>query len=252
MSRFVSEPNLPVSCSVLIYGKKYAGILVKSLDFLHIESILLPDNPDIDRRLSVHADPSVFHAGGERLFLAPYLKGSAFASRLECRGALLDFPVSPQGREYPGDAQFNCCVVGKHVICNPKTAGTGIVDFLTKSGSKMCVPVRQGYSRCAVCVVDADSIITEDRGISAAAKATGLHVLLIRPGYIRLDGYPYGFIGGASCKLASDKLAFTGNLDTHPDREAILAFLAERGIAPVYLSQEPAFDIGSMIPLFEN
>ena len=112
--------------------------------------------------------------------------------------------------------------------------------------------VRQGYSRCAVCTVDADSIITADRGIAVAAESNGMHVLLIRPGYIRLEGYPYGFIGGASCKLASDKLAFTGSLDIHPDREAILGFLSERGISPVYLSQEPAFDIGSMIPLFEN
>jgi hypothetical protein len=101
MSRFVSEPNLPVSCSVLIYGKKYAGILEKSLDSLHIESILLPDNPDIYEHLSGHADLSVLHAGGERLFLAPYLKGSAFASRLECRGALLDFPVVQQHVLWP-------------------------------------------------------------------------------------------------------------------------------------------------------
>ena len=106
MSRFVSEPNLPDSCSALIYGKKYAGILEKSLDSLHIESILLSNNPYIDERLAGHADLSVFHAGGERLFLAPYLKGSAFASQLQSRGALLDFPVVQQGQVYPGDAQL--------------------------------------------------------------------------------------------------------------------------------------------------
>lgn len=252
MSRFVSEPNLPVSCSVLIYGKKYAGILEESLNSLHIESILLPDNPDIDRRLSGHADLSVFHAGGERLFLAPYLKGSAFASRLECRGALLDFPVVQQGQVYPGDAQFNCCVVGQRLICNPKTAAGNIVDYLTSVDNKSLIPVRQGYSRCAVCIVNSESIITSDRGIAAAARADGQQVLLIQEGHIRLDGYAYGFIGGAAFKISSDKLAFTGSLDAHPDRDAILRFLAERGVEPVYLSREPLFDIGSAIPLFEN
>jgi len=252
MSRFVSEPNLPDSCSTLIYGKKYAGILEKSLDSLHIESVLLPDNPDIDRRLSGHADLSVLHAGGERLFLAPYLKGSAFASQLQSRGAALDFPAAQQEHVYPRDAQLNCCVVGKHVICNPKTAARDIVDYLTIADNKSLLPVRQGYSRCAVCVVDGGSVITSDRGIAAAARAEGLRVLLIQEGHIRLDGYAYGFIGGAAFKLASDKLAFTGSLDLHPDRDAIRCFLAERGVEPVYLSHEPLFDIGSAIPLFEN
>lgn len=252
MSPFISEPNLPQGCSSLIYGEKYARKLEVALDSQHIESILLPDNPDLDPRLSGHADLSVLHEGDEKLFLAPYLKGSAFADLLQARGALLQFPEARQSRDYPDDAQLNVCILGKHVICNPKTAAAGIVDYLTNGSNKRCVPVRQGYSRCAVCVVDSDSIITADRGISAAAEANGLHVLLIRPGYIRLDGYPYGFIGGASCKLASNKLAFTGILDAHPDREAILGFLSERGIEPVCLTREPAFDIGSAIPILEN
>ena len=251
MSCFVRVPNLPNACSAVVYGEKYAEILEKSLESLHIKSILLPDNPDIDSRLSGHADLSILHAGGEKLFLAPYLEGSAFAERMRIQGAELRFPVQRQKRDYPEDAQLNICISGKHMICNPKTADADIVVKLTSSGAKS-ISVRQGYSRCSVCIIDVDSIITADRGIAIAAESNGMHVLLIRPGYIRLDGYPYGFIGGASCKLASDKLAFTGNLDAHPDREAILGFLSERGISPVYLSQEPAFDIGSMIPLFEN
>ena len=251
MSCFVHVPNLPNICSAVVYGEKYAEILAESLESLHIQSILLPDNPDIDPRLSGHADLSMLHAGGEKLFLAPYLEGSAFAEWMRIRGAELYFPEQRQNRAYPGDAQLNICISGNYVICNPKTADARIVEYLT-NGDAQSVSVRQGYSRCAVCTVDADSIITADRGIALAAQTNGMHVLLIRPGYIRLDGFPYGFIGGASCKLASDKLAFTGNLDRHPDREAILGFLSERGIAPVYLSQEPAFDIGSMIPLLEN
>ena len=251
MSCFVRVPNLPNTCSAVVYGEKYAEILGKSLESLHIKSILLPDNPDIDPRLSGHADLSILHAGGEKLFLAPYLKGSVFAERMRMQGAELRFPVQRQRCDYPEDAQLNICILGNHVICNPKTADDNIVEKLTSCSAKS-ISVRQGYSRCAVCIIDADSIITADRGIAIAAESNGMHVLLIRPGYIHLDGYPYGFIGGASCKLASDKLAFTGTLDAHPDRDAILDFLSERGIAPVYLSQEPVFDIGSMIPLFEN
>ncbi len=249
MSRFVSEPNLPDTCSSLIYGEKYVQKLRKALDSLHIESVFLPDNPDIDPRLSGHADLSILHAGGEKLFLAPYLEGSAFAAQLHKRGAQIIFPVSSQASAYPHDAQMNCCLVGNRVICNQKTASFEIVEYLTIEKRKHLILCRQGYSRCAVCVVDDSSIITADGGIAAAAQADGLQVLFIQPGFIRLDGFSYGFIGGASFKLAADRLAFTGNIDGHPDREAILGFLMERGIEPVFLSREPAFDIGSAVPI---
>lgn len=252
MKRFVASPNLPLNCSEIIYGGKYAGILKTALDSLHIGSILMPDNPHVDPRLAGHADLTVLHAGGEKLFLAPYLKGSAFAEDLKAQGAQLVFPRFQQNSSYPADVQFNVSLIGKYMIGNPKTAAAEFVDYLTNGAGRNVIPVRQGYSRCAVCIVDSESIITADRGIAAAASAGGLQVLLIHEGHVRLDGYAYGFIGGASFKLASDKLVFTGKLDLHPDRDGILTFLTERGIEPIYLTQEPIFDIGSAIPIIEN
>ena len=252
MNHFVSSPNLPESCSCLIYGEKYAEILKEPLESRHIASIFLPDNPDIDPRLSGHADLSVLHAGGKSLYLAMYLMGSAFETCLQQHSAQLVYPMLRQDVDYPLDAQFNCCIIGKHVIHNPKTASPDIVDYLTKKADIKKIICRQGYSRCAVCVVDRHSIITADRGIAAAARANGLQVLLIRPGHIRLEGFAYGFIGGAAFKLTSDQLAFTGRLDAHPDSDAILSFLAERSVEPLYLTEEPVFDMGSAIPIFEN
>ena len=252
MKRFTLVPNLPVNASAVIYGQKYAEKLRKALDNLHVESILLPDNPNIDPRLAGHTDLSVFHAGGERLFLAPYLRGSAFASGLQNAGADFAYAEILQRPDYPLDAQLNLCAAGQHVICNPKTADADIVEYLTNAGRKKQIPVKQGYSRCAVCVVDADSVITADGGIADAAEAAGLHVLRIQPGHIRLDGFSYGLIGGAAFKLSSEKLAFTGSLDMHPDREAILSFLRERCMEPVFLTRAPLFDIGSAVPILES
>jgi hypothetical protein len=78
-----------------------------------------------------------------------------------------------------------------------------------------------------------------------------MHVLRIAPGAVVLDGFPYGFIGGASFKISEKNLAFTGRLDGHPDCERILSFLREREIEPLFLTQEPIFDIGSAIPILE-
>ena len=252
MKSFVRSPNLPERCAMLIYGERYAGFLEKSLDSLKIESILMPDNPHVDSRLAGHADLSILHAGGNQLFLAPFLKGSVFAAHLQELGAEIRYPDVVHGASYPHDVQFNLCMIKDRIILNPKTAAESIVDYLTNISENCFVPVRQGYSRCAACVVDGSSIITADRGLAAASDAAGLHVLLIHPGHIQLNGYDYGFIGGASFKIASDRLAFTGHLSNHPDKGRILRFLDDRGIEPVFLSKYPAFDIGTAIPILEN
>ena len=100
--------------------------------------------------------------------------------------------------------------------------------------------------------VDGESLITADRGIAAAATKNGLSVLLISEGHVALDGFPYGFIGGAAFKIANDCIAFTGNLNEHPDRGRIVEFLRKCGIRPLYLTDHSAFDIGSAIALWES
>ena len=77
-------------------------------------------------------------------------------------------------------------------------------------------------------------------------------MLEIAPGHIELEGFEYGFIGGAVFKLSKRELAFTGRLDAHPDYNNIIAFLDARGIAPIYLTDAPAFDVGSILPLIEK
>ena len=111
--------------------------------------------------------------------------------------------------------------------------------------------MRQGYAKCCACVVNEGAMITSDTGIAKAAARHGVDVLRIRPGYIELEGFDTGFIGGASFKISPERLAFTGRLDAHPDVARIESFLRERGVEPVYLTDSPAFDIGSAVPLTE-
>ena len=78
-----------------------------------------------------------------------------------------------------------------------------------------------------------------------------MDVLGIRPGFIELEGFDTGFIGGAAFRISERALAFTGQLDSHPDKAKIEAYLRSRGIEPVYLTERPAFDIGSAVLLIE-
>ena len=110
----------------------------------------------------------------------------------------------------------------------------------------------QGYTRCAAAIVDQNSVITADMGLSMVLKRAGLTVLEIQPGAIRLPGYPYGFIGGCCGLIAPNQLAFTGSLGFHPDSQKIKSFLQERGVQWIELTNEPLLDIGGIIPITER
>ena len=247
----VEKPNLPKMADTILIGEKYFELLQKPLEKLGIKALSVPDNGFVDPRLSGHADLSVLHGGGEMLWLAPHLRGSDFADQLRAMGFALDYPDISQSAAYPGDAQLNICICGKYAICNQSIVPTEIINHLIANGFEI-IDCRQGYAKCSVCVVDEGAIITADRGIEAAARKAGLDVLLIEPGYIALDGFNCGFIGGSSFKISHNKLAFTGTLNAHPSKNDILHFLKAHEVEAVYLTERPIIDIGSGIPITEK
>ena len=252
MMKFVETPNLPVCAGTVIIGEKYCNMLRNGVENWGINVLPMPDNPCIDARLSGHADLSVLHLGGNRLLLAPYLKGSSFSQQLGNMGFDLEFADIEQSALYPNDAQMNVCILGNKVIYNPQTGSDAIVKYLTIGNGAIQVSSRQGYSRCSVCVVNDNAIITADEGIYRSAEAHGIDVLKIQPGYIDLPGFDYGFIGGASFKISATKLAFTGRLDSHPDAERITEFASLHNVDIVYITDKQAFDIGGAIPITEK
>ena len=207
-----------------------------------IEAIWLPDNPALDPRLAGHADLSVFISGKHAIVargIYPHI-----VNFLTNRGYSVS-TAAEQGAEYPKDAGLCVCSTGKYTVYNPKTVDPAAAAILTGHP----VTVAQGYAKCAACIVNDDSIITSDAGVSRAAKNAGMDILEITPGYVALDGFKEGFIGGASFKIDENTIAFTGTLDKHPDKERIIEFLSERGKRPVFLTDRPIFDIGGAIPV---
>lgn len=248
---YVKMPNLPQNpVKSLIIGEKYTEILRPALNRLEIKTIDMPINPEVDIRLSSHADLSALHLGSNKLILAKFLENSMFHVKQFCEDLEIIYSEKSQNPKYPNDANLNICVCGKTVFLNPKTADAKALDELCRADYSIA-EVRQGYAKCAVCVVDESSIITADGGIAAAAKAAGLDVLIVKPGLAALQGFSQGFIGGAAFKLSAKKLAFTGLIPYSPEQERIETFLTDKGISPVYLTKLPLFDIGGAIPLSE-
>lgn len=146
------------------------------------------------------------------------------------------------GRRYPANIIYNAACTGKFFIHNLKYTDSALL----KQAKKMAkIHVPQGYAKCNAVIVDETSIITSDQGIYKACLDK-LDVLLISPGHVRLSGFPYGFLGGASGRIG-DEIFFNGNLTKHPDYKKIAAFIEERNLKLTYFDQYELEDIGSII-----
>ncbi|MGN0712954.1 MAG: DUF6873 family GME fold protein [Anaerovoracaceae bacterium] len=156
------------------------------------------------------------------------------------------------GRHYPADVIYNACCTGRYFIHKLKCTDPQLLDF-AKSAGLTLIDVPQGYTRCSCLPIDENSIITADQGILRACRRAGLQCLEAGPGFVRLPGYPYGFLGGAAGRVGNTIL-FHGNLDAHPDGPRIRAFVEERGLRCVDFEEFPLTDIGSVIeePLTES
>ncbi len=153
------------------------------------------------------------------------------------------------GRKYPDNIIYNAACTGKYFIHNLKYTDPELLKFTNKainsSRTLEIIDVPQGYTKCNTLIVDENSIITSDKGIYNSCYGK-LDVLLIESGYIILQNFNYGFIGGASGRVG-DTIIFNGDITYHPDYEKIAAFIEDRDLKIKYFTEYPLEDIGSII-----
>ncbi|MHB9057153.1 MAG: DUF6873 family GME fold protein [Paludibacteraceae bacterium] len=246
MESFLISPNLPINpVSKVMTGECYIGKLYYPLNKLNINLIPLPSNSDIAEPVKFHADMNIHHISGNK-FVA---SGGIYEK-------IIDYPAiyginlikgERQSEKYPADIGLNACRIGKYLFHNFKYTDKTIISEL--GNNVELIDVKQGYTKCSVCIIDEFSAITSDKEISKRLRGAGIDTLEIVAGHINLPGCDYGFLGGAAVKLSRDILAFTGNLNSHPDKIRIIEFLKNKNIQPVFLTDEPCFDIGSIIPI---
>ena len=230
----------------MLVGEIYADILRESLEKYGISVISVPDNPHIAPQVSSHADMSACYLGEGRLVAA---RGVFDELKARCDLEIIE-AQREQRPEYPDDVSLNACIFGGRLLHALKNTDGAVLEAARGAGYE-CIDVKQGYTKCSVCVLARDAIITGDAGIHALAGRLGVKSLLISAGHIALPGYGTGFIGGCCGKLSEGRIAFTGRLDEHPDGERILDFIAREGLEAVFLTEKPLFDVGSLLPIEE-
>lgn len=208
--------------------------------------ITLPPFPRLSAPVASHPDMLMFLSHGKLITHADYYKIAKHKLDLIARQAGAEIILSQEtiSDKYPCDILFNAAEVGTHIFGRKNYISRHISDICTENLLDL-VDVKQGYSKCSVCIVDDSSIITYDESIATAAQSSGLQVLKITPGHIRLDGYDAGFIGGAS-GLCGDTVYFCGNVDIHPDAPKIRKFCSERGKNIVSLVENELIDVGTI------
>lgn len=221
--------------------------IFSALNLLGIKTLKTLKNPNLNNGLCAHADLQIC-----------VLKNDAVTAPFAYEyynSALSEFNVSSgtaqvQG-SYPNDIAYNITAVKKHIVHNLKYTDGAVLEMYKKVGFGI-QNVRQGYTKCTSCIIAESAVITEDLGLARCFIKLGADVLTVEPGDVFLDGFSYGFLGGASGMLDKNTVGFCGCIESHRNYREIKAFAEKHKVDIISLCNEPLRDIGSIIPILQN
>lgn len=139
---------------------------------------------------------------------------------------------------YPDDIAYNVLIYKNIALGKIENLDPVLKDVLTEKNIKL-IDVNQGYAKCSSAVCS-EGIITADEGIYNTLIKNGINALKISQGYVKLEGYNYGFIGGAT-GIIDGKMTFFGDVRRHPDYLKIKSFCDFS-----YIEEFELTDVGTM------
>ncbi|MGL5314982.1 MAG: DUF6873 family GME fold protein [Peptostreptococcaceae bacterium] len=233
--------------SLALVDKRITSNMKKSLNRKNIKIIETPECPNTYNAIKHHPDISVCKINDNNIIVAPNVY-EYYKEVLDEHNFNVIEGNSVIESKYPNNIQYNVCIFGKYALHNFAYTDKRILDYLNDNNF-IKINIKQGYSKCSICIVDENSIITSDEGIFEEVKKFDIDCLLIEKGYIDLFDLNYGFIGGCSGLISKTELAFYGDITKHPDYDKILKFVESKNKSIVCLSNENLLDLGSIIPL---
>lgn len=239
----IIKPNLPTNKVRHVVVSPEFNSLALSLEECGIEPLFVSSCSVVIKQVSNHSD-ILFSYLGNGYYMVEKSQRS-LDSVLTSLGFKSENSNVSLAQKYPYDVFLNTCILNDLII------GSDAVKDLWSNDNRNFIPVKQGYTKCSVCVVDEHSLITDDLSIADACKAIDIDALFVSKGSVKLSGFDYGFIGGCSGKISRDTIAFFGDIRTHSDYSKIKSFLAYRGVYDYSLCSGNLIDVGSIIPITE-
>ncbi len=244
--RFLEIPNLPEYKVTTVYTDVDDIALKKAFDDLSIKVIAINKNPFLDAPVNRHADILMNYVG-KSIFLSDkhQIEFCNFIEDNNGKSVIIDNIKSP----YPNDCLLNFADIGDYIICNKSILTKEIIEFLP---DKTIIDVKQGYSKCSVCICKHNTIITDDISVYNATLQYGnINSLLVEKGSVHINKYDYGFIGGCCGLIDKNTLLFNGDLSLHSDFDKIKKFLYDNNVNYIDIKGKNLTDIGSIIPIME-
>lgn len=153
------------------------------------------------------------------------------------------------GRKYPECVKLNGLFLQNRLFCKSSSLDNSVKEYCKENNIKI-INVNQGYSRCSTAIIGNKAAITSDPSIYNALKKEGIEALKINPGHIVINGYDYGFIGGASINLDENRIAFFGDISLHPDYPLIENFCKSQNVRIISLCKGVVpVDIGGAVKI---
>ena len=211
--------------------------------------IKLPPDPALPSPIASHPDTAIFFSEGEIITTADYCDEAAYVFsdiREFCPEVRISFTADKRTAKYPRDCVLNALRIQNKLFCKSDSVSEEILSLATRRGYEI-IHTNQGYPACAT-LSFGNSAVTSDKGLASLLTKNGVRVTLIGTAGISLPPYKYGFIGGAS-GVVGEKIYFFGDINSHPDSEAILDAIRREGFTPVSLSDEELTDLGGIIAL---
>lgn len=156
---------------------------------------------------------------------------------------------SKAGKKYPENILLNFLYFNNKLYGKASAIDPNLNEYCVKNNIEI-VNINQGYARCSTLVLNNHSAITADATIKKALERDGAEMLLISSGDIKLEGYDYGFIGGASGRISDNTMVFFGNAEMHPCYSAIKELCSKNKIEIKILCKNiPLTDVGGIVKI---
>jgi hypothetical protein len=248
MERFLDTPYIPIKrVKRVLLDMRTPKETIKYIKDLNIEIIFSPVLSELYEAVSGHSDLFIHHIRDNIFVTAPNTY-NYFHNLMSKLGFNIIKGYREIKRTYPDNIAYNVSRVGNIAFHNKKHTDKKVLEQFEENDIKL-VHVNQGYAKCSMCVLNEKSIITSDRGIYDTVVKYNIDALLIKPGFFKLCGVDYGFIGGASGLISDRELLLTGNIELHSDYNKIIDFCEKNNVKLLYPKDVDCTDVGSIIPI---
>ncbi len=247
--RYIKIPNLPenkVTCVIVDYriSKESEQTLIDN----NIKVLKTAKLNSLYQAVNGHPDMQIHHLGAnlfvcEKTLLSYYKKLLPDAKIVSGNSCLSD--------KYPQDIAYNVARVGNFLFHYLNFTDSSILEYYKTNGVKL-INVKQGYSKCSVCIINENAIITSDIKIAEKAIENGVDAMFFDNRKILIKGLDHGFIGGICGLIDKNLLAVNGNIEKLADFDKFLNFCQKHRTNVLRLNNSIPEDIGSILPVKES